>query len=85
VEFATPFKSAANKSKIQECVIHAKKNNNPQIAYKTFQINKMYFIFAWSFILHIGIVKNNFTAASSAHIIVTHRALPTTSLMYIEK
>jgi hypothetical protein len=30
-------------------------------------------------------VKNNFTAANNAHIIVTHQALPTTSLTYIEK
>jgi hypothetical protein len=46
VEFATPFKSAANTSKIQECEIPAKKNNNHAIAYKIFQINKMYFILA---------------------------------------
>jgi hypothetical protein len=85
VEFAAQFKRAANTSKTHEWEIPAKKNKNHAIAYKTFQINKMYFILTWSFILQIGIVKNNFTAANNAHISVTHQALPTTSFTYIEK
>ena len=85
VELAIQLKIVANNSNTHECNIHAKKNNKPQVAYKTFHINKIYFVFTWSFILHMGIVKISLTNANTAQITVTHRALPIISLIYIEK
>lgn len=85
VEFAIQFKIVANNNNIRECCIHARKNNKPHITYKTFHTNNIYFIFKRSFILHIGIVKINLTNANIHQIIVTHHALPTISLIYIEK
>ena len=79
------MKIAANNSNIRECNIHARKNSKPQTAYKIFHTNKIYFTFTRSFILHIGIVKISLTKANTAQITVTHRALPTISLIYIEK
>jgi hypothetical protein len=85
VEFAIQLRIDANNNNTRECNIHAMKNKNPQIAYKTFQTNKIYFVFTWSFILQIGIVNNSFTNANTAQIAVTHHALPTVSWTYIEK
>ena len=85
VEFAIQLKIDANKSKTRECCTHAKKNNKPQIAYKNFQTNNIYFVFTRSFILHIGIVNSNLTNANTAQITVTHRALHTVSFTKMEK
>ncbi len=79
------MKIAANNSNIRECNIHARKNSKPQTAYRIFHTNKIYFTFKRSFILHIGIVKRSLTNAKTAQITVTHHALPTISLIYIEK
>jgi hypothetical protein len=43
VEYAIQLKIAANIKNIRECDIHAIKYNKPEIAYKIFHINKIYF------------------------------------------
>ena len=85
MELAIQLKIVANNSNIHECNIQARKNNRPQIAYRSFHTNNIYFTFKRSFILHIGMVKISLTNANTAQITVTHRALPIISLMYIEK
>ena len=82
---AIQLKIDANINNTRECDIHAKKNNNQLHTYNIFHINKIYFTFTRSFILHIGITNNSLITANIVQIAVTHRALPTISLIYIEK
>ena len=79
------MKIEANIRNTRECNIHAKKNNSHPHTYNIFHINKIYFTFTRSFILHIGITNRSFINANTAQIAVTHHAFPIISLIYIEK